>query len=257
MSTVLEIKNLKKNDLYGNPVIDGLDLEVKQGEFVSICGPRACGKSLLFRMISGFDKPDGGMIKTFGKEVKGIGPDVQLIFQESQIFPWMRVLDNVMFGPLSRGVPKEEAKKASIEWLARVGLAKFAGVYPWMLSGGMQRRCAIAMVLVNKPKLVLCDELLGGLDWITRHVVSDEFVRIWYEEKPTVLYVTHMLEEAVYLSQKVYLLSDKPAKTVADWEIKLPPKRWEVKDLRFAKETADYVEKVRLKFEEVVGHVAK
>jgi NitT/TauT family transport system ATP-binding protein len=247
----IEIQGLEKRMPDGQAILRDVSLEVEDGEFVALVGPQANGKSTLLRLISGLDAPTAGTIRVMGKEVRGIHRDVGFIFQETVLYPWLKVLENVTFGPLSRGVEPKEAEERATEWLSSLGLGKFLHKWPYELSGGMQRRVAIAMVMVNDPKVLLCDELLGGLDLITRNLIADEFLSLWYEKKRTVVYVTHLLEEAVYLSQRVFVMSSRPARIAAEIPIDLPEKRWEIPNLRFSKECAGYVRQVREKFEEM------
>lgn len=248
----IQIEGLVKKMVDGTPILDGVNLEVKKGEFVSLVGPQANGKSTLLRLTAGLDKPTSGSIKINDSEISGPSQDVGMIFQETVLYPWMKIIDNVTFGPLSRGLEKEVAREKAEEWLQTLGLGKFLDKWPYELSGGMQRRATIAMVMVNNPPILLCDELLGGLDLITRNQIADEFLRIWQDRKLAVLYVTHLLEEAVYLSQRVYVMSSQPGKIYDELEINLPEKRWEVPNLRFSKECVGYVSKVRKQFENAI-----
>lgn len=247
----LEIKGIKKS-LNGKPILENIDLEVEVGEFVSIVGPQANGKSTLLRLIAGLDRADMGSIKILGSELSGTHPKVGMIFQETLLFPWLNIIENVTFGPISRGEDEKEVKEEAAKWLSSFGLEKFLYKWPYELSGGMQRRATIAMVMINKPEILLCDEILGGLDLITRTLIANEFLKLWYERRPTIIYVTHLLEEAVYLSQKVYVMTAKPGKIYEKFNIDLPEKRWEVPNLRFSKECAGYVSKVREKFLEAM-----
>lgn len=249
----IQIESLVKKMPDGSPILDGVNLEVKNGEFVSLVGPQANGKSTLLRLIAGLDKPTSGSIKVNGKEVSETSQDIGMIFQETVLYPWMKIIDNVTFGPLSRGVEKKVAIEKAKEWLQTLGLGKFLDKWPYELSGGMQRRAAIAMVMVNEPPILLCDELLGGLDLITRTQIADEFLRIWHDRKLAILYVTHLLEEAVYLSQRVYVMSSRPGKIYDEFKIDLPEKRWEVPNLRFSNECVGYVSKVRKQFENAIS----
>ena len=248
----IELRGVSKRAPDGKPVLEGVDLEVGDGEFVALVGPQADGKSTLLRLIAGLDRADGGTVRVLGEEVRGTNPKVGMVFQETVLYPWMKILENATFGPISRGVDEAKAVEDASKWLNLLGLGKFLHKWPYELSGGMQRRATIAMVMVNNPAVLLCDELLGGLDLITRTLVAEEFLKIWYEQKRTVVYVTHLLEEAVCLSQKVYVMSARPGRIAARYDIQLPEKRWEVPNLRFSKGCADYVSQVRRKFEEMI-----
>jgi len=245
----IEISNLRKEfpiSRYANDlVLRDLSLQVKEGEFVSVVGPGGNGKSVMLRLVAGLDQPTSGSILSDGNPVTGPSPKRGIIFQDSLLYPWMKVIDNVMFGPLSLKKSKEEARDISSQWLTMLGLKKFENKLPGELSGGMQSRVSIARTMVNNPDVLLCDEPFGGLDWITRETVTEEFLKIWFETKKTIIYVTHELEEAFYLSQKVYILSAKPATVVKVVEINLPARRWEEKELHFREDYARYVELVR------------
>jgi len=248
---MIELSNIQKI-MNGKTILDNINIKVNKGEFISIVGPQACGKSSILRIISGLDQVTRGTVKIQGKEIKGHHPKVGLIFQETLLFPWLKIYENITFGPISRGMDKDKAFKEANDWLKLFGLEKFGDKWPYELSGGMQRRVTIAMNMINNPEILLCDELLGGLDLITRHSIADEFLKLWFEKKPTIIYITHLLEEAVYLSQKVYLMSAKPGKIHKKFDIKLPEKRWEVQNIRFTPEFAKYVNDLRDKFLEVI-----
>jgi NitT/TauT family transport system ATP-binding protein len=234
----------------GDLVLKDVSLDVAQGEFVSIVGPGGNGKSVLLRLLSGLEPPSSGTIKLDGEPITGPSPKRGIIFQDSLLYPWMKVIDNVTFGPLSLKKSPEEAREVSLRWLTLLGLKKFQNKLPHELSGGMQSRVSIARVMVNDPDVLLCDEPFGALDWITRETVAEEFLKIWFETKKTILYVTHALEEAVYLSQKVHVMSSKPGTFVQTIPIDLPAKRWEEKELHFREDYAKCVERVRSVYRE-------
>jgi NitT/TauT family transport system ATP-binding protein len=226
-------------------VLREIDLEIADGEFVAIVGPGGNGKSTLLKILAGLEKATSGEVWVDDQMIESPDPKRGIIFQETALYPWMTVIENTMFGPLSRSVSEKEARKRAEEWLNFFGLKKFLNKYPYELSGGMQQRVEIARVIVNDPDIILCDEPFGGLDWITREILCDEFLRLWHQTRKTVLYVTHALEEAVYMSQKVCILTSKPATVSEVIPIKLPDKRWAEKGLRFSEEFAQYVEKIR------------
>ena len=187
----------------GGPVLNHVSLRVEPGSFVSIVGPGGCGKTTLLRLLAGLEPPSAGHVHVGGQIVRGPSPRRGIIFQDANLFPWLSVLKNVTFGPLSVGVNLKDAEARATHWLNFLGLSKFLHRYPHQLSGGMQQRVAIARAIVNEPDLLLADEPFGGLDWITREQVCDELLRLWHTTRKTFIYVTHALEEAVYISQRV------------------------------------------------------
>lgn len=227
------------------PVLENLNLKVKRGDFISIVGPTNCGKTVLLRLIAGFEKPTRGKVLFEGRPIKGPNYKRGFIFQEVMLFPWLTVYENASFGLRIRGVAKKEIEEITTKWLNRLGLGKFQNRFIRELSGGMQQRLGFARVMVNDPDILLCDEPFGNLDWVTRETLSNELVQLWYETKKTIIYVTHAIEEAVFLSQKVYIMSNRPGKIVERIEINLPEKRWEDKGLRFRQNYMRYVETVR------------
>ncbi|HEX7022626.1 MAG TPA: ABC transporter ATP-binding protein [Trueperaceae bacterium] len=204
--------------------IDGFDLEVREGEFVCIVGPSGCGKSTFLRILAGLVPQTAGSIEI----LPGDDPSKPLnnvVFQEYAIFPWRTVLGNVAFGLQMRGVPKRERRRIAEEWLGRVGLRKFAGYYPSQLSGGMKQRVSIARALANDPEVLLMDEPLGALDAQTRTVLQEELLAIWEAHRKTVVYITHSLEEAVLLGDRVVVMSAHPGRTKAVFEVDIPRPR--------------------------------
>ncbi len=207
--------------------IADVSLEVVQGEFVSIVGPSGCGKSTLLNMIAGFIPPSRGEILLDGRSVKGPGPDRGVVFQSFALFPWKTVLGNVTFGPKMRGVPREERERIGREYLGLVGLAGAEGRYPAELSGGMQQRVGVARALANSPDLLLMDEPFASVDAQTRMTLQEELTRIWQERRPTILFVTHDVEEAVFLANRVIVLSSAPGRVLAELPVGLPrPRVW-------------------------------
>ena len=207
--------------------VSDVSLEVQQGEFVSIVGPSGCGKTTLLNMIAGFIPPSEGQIVLDGRAVSGPGPDRGVVFQSFALFPWKTALENVTFGPKMRGVPREERERIGREYLALVGLLGAEGRYPTELSGGMQQRVAVARALANSPDLLLMDEPFGSVDAQTRMTLQEELTRIWQERRPTILFVTHDVEEAVFLANRVIVLSSGPGRVLAELAVLLPrPRVW-------------------------------
>jgi NitT/TauT family transport system ATP-binding protein len=234
----------------GGLVLNQLNLRVEAGSFVSIVGPGGCGKTTLLRLLAGLEPPSAGHIRVGGQPVQGPSPRRGIIFQDANLFPWLTVLKNTTFGPLSVGATLQDAETRATHWLTFLGLGKFLHRYPHELSGGMQQRVAIARAIVNEPNLLLADEPFGGLDWITREQVCEELLRLWHTTRKTFLYVTHALEEAVYVSQRIIILSARPSTVARVIEINLPEQRWAHADLRFTPEYAHLVEEVREVFAE-------
>ncbi|MBC7800817.1 MAG: ABC transporter ATP-binding protein [Gemmatimonadaceae bacterium] len=194
----------------------GADLRIMRGEFVCLLGASGCGKSTLLRLVAGFEPPSAGRVVVAGRPVTGPGPDRGMVFQDYGLFPWLTVRDNVGFGPKARGLPRAEVLRIADRFVATVGLGRFADAYPHQLSGGMKQRVAIARVLANDAKLVLMDEPFGALDAMTRERLQDELLAIWAEQTLTVLFVTHAIEEAILLADRVIVMSPGPGHIVAD-----------------------------------------
>ena len=209
----LEINRLTKifnNDRLSVTALENVDLTIRQGQFVSIVGASGCGKTTLLRIIAGLEGDFNGGITLEGQPIKGPGVDKGVVFQEHRLLPWLTIEENVGFGLLNQS---SEARRELVDrYLKLVGLAKFAKAYPGQLSGGMAQRAAIARALVNKPKILLLDEPLGALDAMTRMYMQNELEKIWLEEKITMVMVTHDVEEAIYLSDVVVLMSCRPGR---------------------------------------------
>lgn len=190
--------------------LENVSLDVAEGEFVSIVGPSGCGKSTLLRLVAGLYEPSSGSV-----EIESSRPDrpkTAMVFQEHALFPWMSVRENVMFGPRNRGVPKAEAADVADQQLARLGLARFRDFYPHQLSGGMKQRVGIARALAQDAEVLLMDEPLGALDAQTRTLLQEQILELRQQTKPTVLYITHAIDEAVFLSDRVVLMSARPGR---------------------------------------------
>lgn len=189
-------------------ILDGLDFEIEQGEFVSVIGPSGCGKTTLLNMLAGLTDPTSGSIAVGGKEVNGPGADRGVVFQQDAIFPWRTVQRNVEYGLEVRGVARAERQERVRRFIDMVGLSEYADYLPKQLSGGMKKRVAIATVLANNPDVLLMDEPFGALDYSTRVRLQDELIDIWQKNRITTIFVTHDIEEAVYLSDRILVLSD-------------------------------------------------
>src|SRR6187399_1357936 len=208
----LTIRNLSKTyfDPYAGTnvtAVHDVSLKVEQGEFVCIVGPSGCGKTTILNMIAGFIPHTGGEIVLDGRAVNGPGPDRGVVFQSFALFPWRTVLDNVAFGPKMRGVPKAKRHEIAREYLALAGLAHAAEQYPNELSGGMQQRVGVVRALANEPEVLLMDEPFASVDAQTRMTLQEELTRIWEERRPTILFITHDVAEAVFLADRVIVLS--------------------------------------------------
>lgn len=189
------------------------------GEFRVLLGPSGCGKSTLLRMIAGLDRPDSGEILVNGQTVTGPGKDRGMVFQKYTSFPWLSVQENVEYGMRINGVPAAQRKETAEKLLKAVGLAEFASVYPETLSGGMQQRVAIARTLALRPSVILMDEPFGALDAQTRSEMQQLLLQIWDETACTILFVTHDVEEAVYLADRIFIMSSHPGTIVEDVQV--------------------------------------
>ncbi|MDI9645970.1 MAG: ABC transporter ATP-binding protein [Archaeoglobales archaeon] len=222
----LTIVNLSK--WYGNGnihVLDNINLDVFRGEFVSLLGPSGCGKTTLLRIIAGLEKQDKGEVRLKGEQIVGPGQDRVMVFQDYALFPWRTVLGNILFGLEVRKIKKEEALKIAQNYIKLVNLEGFENSYPHELSGGMKQRVALARALVCDPEILLMDEPLAALDAQTRNMMQSELVRIWSATKKTIIYVTHSIEEAVYLSDRVIIFTPRPAKVKKIVKVDIPRPR--------------------------------
>jgi NitT/TauT family transport system ATP-binding protein len=216
----------------GSPTraLQPIDLSISDNDFVTILGPSGCGKSTLLRMVAGLDTPTDGRILLDGKPVTRPGPERGMVFQSYTLFPWLTIADNVAFGLREKGVPQRERAEIVKQWLERVGLTSFANHYPKQLSGGMQQRTAIARALANDPAILLLDEPFGALDNQTRALMQELLLGIWERERKTVLFVTHDIEEAIFLASRVVVMSARPGRIKADIRIELAyPRHYTVK----------------------------
>ena len=205
--------------------LDGFDLEVREGEFLCLLGPSGCGKSTLLNLLAGFSRPDSGDVLVDGTRVVGPGPDRGVLFQTPMLFPWLSTLDNVLYGPRARHELTPEVRERAVELLRTVGLEDATDAYPHELSGGMRHRAAFARVLVNRPRLLLMDEPFGALDAITRVAKQRFLLDLWQRERTTIVFVTHDVEEAVLLGDRICVMSGTPGRTRATFDVDLPRPR--------------------------------
>ncbi|MDP9118179.1 MAG: ABC transporter ATP-binding protein [Actinomycetota bacterium] len=229
-------KTFRSPDGSSYTALRDLDLTVAEGEFCAIVGPTGCGKSTTLTLISGLERASAGQVSVHGEPVDGITKGVGFMFQTDAILPWKTVLDNVAAGPRFRRVSKGQAINDARDWLRRVGLAGFENRYPHQLSGGMRKRVALAQNLINEPRILLMDEPFSALDVQTRSIMSGELLTLWEQTRPAVVFVTHDLEEAIALADKVIVLTAGPGGTVkATYPVQLPRPRV-VQEIRFQPE---------------------
>jgi NitT/TauT family transport system ATP-binding protein len=215
--------------------VKGIDLKVSPGEFVSIVGPTGCGKSTLLNAAAGLLSPSAGKVGIFGKPLAGLNRRAGYLFQQDALMPWKTALDNVRVALEPMGVPAREAAERAREWLARVGLSAFVDRYPHMLSGGQRKRVSLAQMLIRNPEIILMDEPFGPLDAQTRQIMGNLLLDLWSRDRKALMFVTHDLEEAIALSDRVVVMSAGPAAgIVADYKVTLPRPR-DIADIRLEK----------------------
>jgi NitT/TauT family transport system ATP-binding protein len=206
--------------------VEKASLEVADGEFVAIVGPTGCGKSTLLNVAAGLLRPASGEVRIFGAPLGGLNRDAGYLFQADALFPWKTAIDNVAIGLEIAGVARAEALSRAQGWLDTVGLGAFAGRYPHMLSGGQRKRVGLAQVLIRDPKILLMDEPFGPLDAQTRQIMGNLLLQLWSAHRKAVLFVTHDLEEAIALADRVVIMSAGPsAQIIGDWRVELPRPR--------------------------------
>jgi NitT/TauT family transport system ATP-binding protein len=218
----LHVRDVSKTFMIGNERVDALhkvDLIVDKGEFVCLIGASGCGKSTLLRIVAGFEKPTSGDVRVYDAPITGPGSDRGMVFQDYALFPWLTVRDNIAFGPRQKGV--KDARDTADRYVDMVGLAQFADRYPYQLSGGMKQRVAIARVLANEANILLMDEPFGALDALTREQLQDELLEIWARTKVTILFVTHSVEEATLLADRVVVMTAGPGRIESDNRVRL------------------------------------
>lgn len=247
------VKNISKSFLTKHKethTLDHVNLKIKTGEFVCVLGPSGCGKSTLLNIIAGLEGASEGQIFLNDQEVKGPGPDRAMMFQEAALFPWLRVLDNVEFGMKMTGIAKEARREKALKYLKMVHLTKFQNSFVHELSGGMKQRVALARALTLDSEVLLMDEPFAALDSQTKKILQIELQRIWLETKKTIIFVTHNVEEAVLLADRVVVMTANPGQIKSEFRIQLSrPRELENIDLAYTaakimKDVKDEVEKV-------------
>jgi ABC-type nitrate/sulfonate/bicarbonate transport system ATPase subunit len=210
--------------------LQATDLDVAENDFITILGPSGCGKSTLLRIVAGLDQPTAGEVQLDGRRIEGPGADRGMVFQSYTLFPWLTVLDNVCFGLRERGMARPRQLEIAHDFLGKVGLKGFANHFPKQLSGGMQQRTALARALANDPRMLLMDEPFGALDHQTRELMQELLLGIWEAQAKTVLFVTHDIDEAVFMGSRVVVMSARPGRIKLDRRVELPhPRRYSVK----------------------------
>jgi NitT/TauT family transport system ATP-binding protein len=225
---IVEIRRVSKVFQLQDQTIHALSdasLSIRKGEFVCLIGASGCGKSTLLRIMAGFEQPSSGEALMWGKPIAVPDPSRGMVFQDYALFPWLSVRDNIAFGPIARGLASSEVKATVDKFIELVGLGKFANAYPHQLSGGMKQRVAIARVLANDAELVLMDEPFGALDAMTRERLQDELLEIWQRTHLTVVFVTHSVEEAIFLANRVVVMTPGPGRIESDNALDLPRPR--------------------------------
>jgi ABC-type nitrate/sulfonate/bicarbonate transport system ATPase subunit len=250
MSSILKVGGVERrfSSTAGSTLaLQATDLRVAENDFITILGPSGCGKSTLLRIVAGLDQPTAGEVLLDGRRIVGPGADRGMVFQSYTLFPWLTVLDNVCFGLRERGLARAQQLEIAHGYLAQVGLKGFAGHYPKQLSGGMQQRTALARALANDPRMLLMDEPFGALDHQTRELMQELLLGIWERKRKTVLFVTHDIDEAVFMGSRVVVMSARPGRIKLDRPVPLAhPRHYSVKTTpAFMQLKADLTEAVR------------
>ena len=251
MANILSVRGVERrfaSSTGSTLALQSTNLDVAENDFITILGPSGCGKSTLLRIVAGLDTQTAGEVLLDGKRIDGPGADRGMVFQSYTLFPWLTVLDNVCFGLAERGLPRAEALEIAHGFLAKVGLKGFDKHYPKQLSGGMQQRTAIARALANDPRMLLMDEPFGALDHQTRELMQELLLGIWEEQRKTVLFVTHDIDEAVFMGSRVIVMSARPGRIKLDRPVPLAhPRNYTVKTTpEFAELKAELTEQVRV-----------
>jgi NitT/TauT family transport system ATP-binding protein len=226
----VSVKNLsriftKTEDGSGTEALHDVSFDVEDGEFICLLGPSGCGKTTLLRIIAGLETQTSGKIELNGVPIVGPDPKRGMVFQQYSLFPWRTVIDNITFGLEMQGIKKAEARKQVEKYIELVGLEQFKNSYPYELSGGMQQRAAIARALANEPEVLLMDEPFGALDAQTRNTLQNELLKIWEQKNVTVFFVTHSVDEAVFLSDRIVMMTSRPGRVKEIVTVDLPRPR--------------------------------
>jgi ABC-type nitrate/sulfonate/bicarbonate transport system ATPase subunit len=247
MANILSVRGVERR-FDTTLALQATNLDVAENDFITILGPSGCGKSTLLRIVAGLDRQTGGEVLLDGKRIDGPGADRGMVFQSYTLFPWLTVLDNVCFGLAERKLPRAQQLDIAHGFLAKVGLKGFDKHYPKQLSGGMQQRTAIARALANDPRMLLMDEPFGALDHQTRELMQELLLGIWEEQRKTVLFVTHDIDEAVFMGSRVIVMSARPGRIKLDRPVPIPhPRNYTVKTTpEFAALKAELTEQVRV-----------
>ena len=252
MTPLLVVRGLARTftsrDGTATPALRATDLDVAENDFVTILGPSGCGKSTLLRIVAGLDVPSAGTVLLDGGRIQGPGADRGMVFQSYTLFPWLTVLDNICFGLRERGVARAEQLAIANGFIAKVGLQGFEHHFPKQLSGGMQQRTAIARALANRPRILLMDEPFGALDHQTRELMQELLLGIWEAERKTVLFVTHDIDEAVFMGTRVVVMSARPGRIKLDRAVPIAhPRHYSMKTTpEFSEIKAELTEQVRV-----------
>ncbi len=247
MESLLSIRGVERR-FDKTLALSATDLDVAENDFITILGPSGCGKSTLLRIVAGLDRQTSGEVLLDGQRIDGPGADRGMVFQSYTLFPWLSVRDNVCFGLVERGLPRAQQLEVADAFLNKVGLRGFEHHYPKQLSGGMQQRVAIARALANGPRMLLMDEPFGALDHQTRELMQELLLGIWEQERKTVLFVTHDIDEAVFMGSRVVVMSARPGRIKLDRRVDIPhPRHYSVKTTPpFAELKAELTEQVRV-----------
>jgi ABC-type nitrate/sulfonate/bicarbonate transport system ATPase subunit len=250
MGSILSVRGVERrfaSSTGSTLALQATDLDVDENDFITILGPSGCGKSTLLRIVAGLDTQTAGEVLLDGRPVHGPGADRGMVFQSYTLFPWLSVLDNVCFGLRERGMPRAQQLEIAHGFIVKVGLKGFEHHYPKQLSGGMQQRTALARALANDPRMLLMDEPFGALDHQTRELMQELLLGIWEAQRKTVLFVTHDIDEAVFMGSRVVVMSARPGRIKLDHVVPLPhPRHYSVKTTPpFAALKAELTEAVR------------